>query len=169
MRRGFLLPLIVCLLFVPAAAAQAQLSKSIGIGVASPQGEFGDYFDEGYTVRGQFQLSALGLIAVHTQAGWTRFSSDFDPGTVVPDSNVPASIEGIDGDADILHAGVGARLGVFGLAFVGANAAYFFGDGDEDVGFFPEIGVGLGPLEVVADYRIGSDFNWFGLRGALKF
>jgi len=72
MRRGFLLPLIVCLLFVPAAAAQAQLSKSIGIGVASPQGEFGDYFDEGYTVRGQFQLSALGLIAVHTQAGWTR-------------------------------------------------------------------------------------------------
>jgi len=82
---------------------------------------------------------------------------------------VPASIEGIDGDADILHAGVGARLGVFGLAFVGANAAYFFGDGDEDVGFFPEIGVGLGPLEVVADYRIGSDFNWFGLRGALEF
>jgi len=30
-------------------------------------------------------------------------------------------------------------------------------------------GVGLGPLEVVADYRFGSDFDWFGLRGALKF
>jgi len=165
----FTLPALVALVLAVPGDAHAQASASIGAGVATPQGEFGDFFDSGYTIRAQLALSALGLVEVHTQAGWSRFSSDFDPGTVVPDGDVPAGIEDIDGDADIFHAGVGARLGVFGLAFIGANGAYFFGDGDDDVGFFPEIGVGVGPLEVVADYRFGSDFDWFGLRGALKF
>lgn len=153
MRTRALLTLVLGLFLVTAGTAHAQTSASIGVGVASPQGDFGDVVDEGYTVRAQLALSALGLVSVHTQGGWTRF---------------PAESE-VDDDANILHAGVGARLGVFGIMFVGANGAYFFGDGDDEVGFFPEIGVGLGPLEVVADYRVGSDFDWFGLRGALKF
>lgn len=169
MRTRFILPALAALALTVPADASAQANASIGVGVASPQGDFGDFFDSGYTVRGQFALSALGLFEVHTQAGWSRFGLGYDPGFVVADGDVPAEIEAIDGDADIFHAGVGARLGILGLAFIGANGAYFFGDGDDDIGFFPEIGVGLGPLEVVADYRFGSDFDWFGLRGALKF
>jgi hypothetical protein len=134
-------------------AAPAHGQTSIGVGIASAQGDFGDVADNGYTIRAQRALSLLGLVAIHAQGGWSRFEAKGESSA----------------DADILHAGVGARLGGFGLVFVGANAAYFFGDGDDEIGFFPEVGIGLGPLEVVADYRLGSDFNWFGLRGALKF
>jgi len=144
-------------LALAAQPAQAQLSTSIGAGIAAPQGDLGDGFDNGYTVRGQVGLSLVGLVEGHVQAGWSRF---------------PVK-EGVVGgeDADIYHAGVGARVGL-GLIFVGANAAYFFGDdpGDNsELGFFPEVGIGLGPLEAVADYRIDGDAKWFGIRAALKF
>jgi len=143
--------LALTLLVAFATPARAQLGASIGAGVATPQGDLEDAYDSGYTARAQLTLSALGLFEVHGQAGWTRF---------------PAKSDAVD-DLDQLHAGAGARLSVFPLVFVGANAAYFFGDADEEVGFFPEVGVGLGPLEVVLDYRVGDE-GWLGIRGALK-
>jgi hypothetical protein len=160
MRSCISLSVLIGFALLSAGQAHAQASASLGVGLASPQGDLGDYFDSGYTVRAQLALSALGIVEVHTQAGWSRFP--------VGDATVDREEYQV-GDADLLHAGVGARLGIFGLIFVGANGAYFFGEGDNEIGFFPEVGIGIGPLEVVADYRFGSDFDWFGLRGGLKF
>ena len=141
-------------LTLPSAAA-GQLYTSIGGGPAFPTGDLGDAFGSGFTVRGQAGLSFV-LVDAHVQAGYTRFGSDVDT-----DSEAFAG-----DDWSVFHTGIGARVGL-GLVWVGANAAYFFGDGDDEIGFFPEVGVGLGPIEVVADYRIG-DPNWGALRAALK-
>lgn len=152
-----LAPLLACLALHP-GGAEAQTSTSVGIGLAAPLGNFGDFAGTGYTVRGQAGLSLV-LADVHLQAGWSHF----------PGEDATVAGETISGEgADIFHTGVGARLGL-GLLWVGANAAYFFGDGDDGVGLFPEIGLGLGPLEVVGDIRIDGDAKWAAIRGALRF
>jgi hypothetical protein len=145
--------LLLALVAAGASPAHAQIgtTTSIGVGWATPQGDLDDAVDDGYTVRAQLGLSALGLIQIHGQGGWTRFG---------------AGSESAD-DVDLLHAGVGARVGL-GLVFVGANAVYFFGDGDDEVGFFPEIGVSLLMLELVADYNFSADRDWFAVRAALR-
>lgn len=134
--------------------AQAQFTLGLGGGIAQPMGDFGDVVDRGITARGQLGLSLL-LAGAHAQVGVTRF-----PG---------AEIGGVNADdATILHAGVGGRLGL-GLIFVGLNGLYFFGDGDDGVGYVPEVGISLIKLEVVADGRLDGDQKWVGLRAGLKF
>jgi hypothetical protein len=136
--------------------AQGQLYSSLGLGVVSPQGDFGDYYDMGVTFRGQAGISILSILDAHLQTGVTSFvlSDDY---------------EGSDGeDANVYHAGVGARVGL-GFIFVGGNAAYFFGDGESDLGLFPEVGVKIWRLEAVADYRIDGDENWGAVRLAWRF
>jgi hypothetical protein len=143
---------LAALISIP-SAANAQLSTSIGAGVAIPQSDLADTVDDGYTIRAQLGLSALGLFQLHAQGGWSRFG---------------AASESFE-DVDILHAALGARIPVLPLVKIGLNAAYFFGDSDEEgLGFFPEISVGLGPLEAVADYRFGDE-GWLSLRGAIRF
>lgn len=147
--------------------AQGQLYTSLGGGVATPVGDFGDVADPGFTLRGQLGLSLV-LADVHLQAGVSRFpgaSFEFDGETFEIDENFTQ-----------YHLGAGGRFGL-GLIWVGATGVFMFGDGVEEVeeydidglAFLPEVGVGLGPIEVVADYLIQSDVNWIGLRAAFKF
>jgi hypothetical protein len=68
----------------------------------------------------------------------------------------------------VYHAGAGARLGL-GFLWVGANAAYFFGDGEEGVGFFPEVGVKIWRLEGVLDFRVDGDEKWGAARVGFRF
>jgi hypothetical protein len=147
--------LLALALGLSAAPLSAQTYGSLGLGAAVPTGDFGDIYDTGYTIRGQAGVSLV-LADVHLQTGVSRFSGQ-----------EIAAGESTD-DIAVYHAGAGARLGL-GLIWVGANAAYFFGDGDDGVGFFPEVGVGIGPIEVVADYRIDGDFRWLALRGGWRF
>ncbi|HSM05928.1 MAG TPA: hypothetical protein VK858_15020 [Longimicrobiales bacterium] len=149
-------PLLAAVLVVPDRAA-AQSYGSIGAGVAFPTGELGDVTGTGFTVRGQAGLS-LGLIDAHVQAGWSRF-----PGEEIELEDVALEVE----DADIWHAGVGVRLGV-GIIWLGGNVFYSWGDTDDAFGFAPEVGVELGPIELVADYLFG-DTNWAALRAGVRF
>lgn len=143
---------LACLLVLGATEARGQIYTSVGVGMVQPLGDFDDAFDQGFTVRGQAGLSLL-LAGAHAQVGWSNFATDAD----TSDSE----------SANVYHAGVGGRLGV-GLFFVGANAAYFFGDGEDGIGYIPEVGISLLSLELVADGRIDGD-KWVALRGALKF
>ena len=144
--------LLVAPVLVAPATASAQLSASVGAGVANPLGDFGDDVDAGFTVRGQVGLNLL-VAGVHAQVGYSRFSG----------------VEsGETGNVNMYHYGLGGRAGV-GLAWFGATAARFSGDGEGSFGFIPEVGVGLGPLEAVADVRITGDRKWWALRGALRF
>lgn len=143
---------LACLLVLGAAEVQGQIYTSLGAGVTQPIGDFDDLYDRGFTVRGQAGLSLI-LAGAHAQVGWSNFATDVDT------SDTDA--------ANVFHAGVGGRLGV-GLFFVGANAAYFFGDGENGIGYIPEVGISLLSLEVVADGRIDGE-KWVALRGALKF
>lgn len=143
-------------LFVAAAApVTAQVRTSLGGGLAVPTGDLGDVTSPGLTVRGQIGVS-LGLVEGHVQAGWSRFPGSMDVGDL-----------GDGEDADVWHGGAGLRVG-FGMIWVGANALYSFGDTDDGMGFAPEVGVGLGPIEIVADYLFGTT-NWFAVRAAFGF
>jgi hypothetical protein len=144
---GFLLAALV---LTPTEGRSQGLTASVGVGAASGWSDLGDATDGGFTLRGQLGVDLL-VASVHGQVGWTRL-----PGR---------------GDADdfsTAHYGVGGRLGL-GLLWVGLNGAYFSGDGDDGMGFFPEVGVGLGPLEAVADVRVDGDQKWWSLRGAFRF
>lgn len=150
MRRIALVLSVLALTLIPARGVEAQLSTSIGAGVAGGLGDFGDAYDSGWTLRGQAGLNLL-LAGLHAQAGVTRLD-----GT-----------EGRDGTT-IFQGGIGGRLGV-GLFFVGANANYYIGDAIENgVGFAPEVGLSFLMLEAVADIRLDDDHMW-GVRVALKF
>ena len=158
MKRPFakLIPALLAVALLIPTAAQAQLQTSLAAGIATPTGDFGDLYDQGYTVRGQVGLSLL-FASVHAQVGVSRFSADPNSLALLTDNNL-----------NVYHYGVGARAGV-GLLWVGANAAYFSGDTDDGLGFFPEIGVGFLMFEAVADMRIDGDQKWYGLRAGLRF
>ena len=151
------IPAVAALCLLLPAAAEAQIGGSVGAGVTVPSGDFGDRLENGFTVRGQLGVSLL-VASVHGQVGWTRFPSK---------DLVNLELE----DLDIFHYGVGARVGM-GLFWVGLNGAYFSGfddDDDDGAGIFPEVGVGLGSLEAVADYRVDGDARWLSIRAAVKF
>ena len=149
-----LLVLALAVLALTTTDVEAQITPSVGVGLAHPFGDFADAYDRGFTVRGQAALSLL-LAGVHAQAGLSRFPAE--------------EVEGVSrDDATIYHAGVGGRLGL-GLVFVGANALYFFGDGEDEMGIVPEVGISLLMLEAVLDLRATGDQKWVGIRAALKF
>jgi len=149
-----LIPALLAIFLVLPTSAEAQLQTSLTGGIIAPIGDFGDTYDPGYSVRGQVGLSFL-LASVHAQVGVSRFSAN---------DSAPAATD----DLNVYHYGVGARAG-FGLLWVGANAAYFSGDGDDGLGFFPEVGVSFLMLEAVADMRIDGDQKWYGLRAGIRF
>lgn len=155
MRRLPIALALSALLAIAAPGAAQGLGWSVGAGVANPLGDFGDFYGPGYTLRGQLALDLV-LVDVHAQAGWSRFSADDD----VSDA--------VDETANLTHIAVGTRFGL-GLLWVGANAGYFSGDDEDGLGFFPEVGAGLGPVEAVLDVRIDGDTKWWALRGAIRF
>jgi hypothetical protein len=140
------LGLLACLAVCP-TGARAQY-VSLGVGGANPRGDFGDFFRSGFTVRGQAGLSLV-LIDAHIQAGWSRFRAE---------ENAPT-----DDAANLYHFGPGARFGL-GLGWVGVNAFWFSGDGDDGMQIVPEIGIGFGPLEGVLDAAVTGDTKWLALR-----
>jgi hypothetical protein len=165
-RPTLLAALVLAVLLALPGQGQAQIYTSVGAGVANPMGDFGDLADSGFTLRGQAGLSLV-LADVHLQAGYSRF-----PGREFTFGGDTFEVEE---DFNQFHVGAGGRLGL-GLIWVGASGVYMFGDGIDEVdfssdgiAFLPEIGVGLGPIEVVADYLLHSDVNWIGLRAAFKF
>jgi len=144
--------LAVGALMVAPTAAEAQLSASITGGIANATGDAGDVTDSGFTVQGRAELSLL-LAGVHANAGFTRLS-------------------GADGfeDADLWNAGVGARVGLGPLLWVGANGNYYAGgDIDNEFGIVPEVGASIGPLEAIIDYKATGDIKFWSIRAGLRF
>ena len=135
------------------SAAEAQLSTSVSAGVAGPTGDAGDIADTGFTVQGRVGLSLL-VAGLHANGGFTRL-----PGK----DSVGAD------DADVWNVGVGAKFGLAPLLWVGANANYYTGDGSDEMGIVPEIGVSIGPLEAIADYKVTGDVKFWSLRVGIGF
>lgn len=140
------------LLFGPREVRAQGLQFSGGLGYAAPIGSISDFQSQGYTLRGQAGLNLL-LASVHAQAGWTHLA-------------------GRDGQeaVHIQHLVAGGRFGL-GLVWTGLNAGWFRDPDNKGNGFgyLPEIGAGLGPLEVVFDFRPSGPNKWWSLRGGLRF
>lgn len=140
------LGLLVCLSLCPVDGYAQYVG--VGAGATNPRGDFGDAYRPGFTLRGQAGLSLV-LIDAHIQVGWSHFRAEETAPT--------------DDAANLYHIGPGARFGL-GLGWVGANAFWFFGDGDDGMQIVPEIGIGFGPLEGVLDASVTGDAKWFALR-----
>ena len=148
-------PLLILAFALGAPQADAQIYGSAGVGAAKPFGDFKDVADLGITFRGQAGIS-LWIADVHLQTGVTSFTAA---------DGVP---EDEDDNLNIYHAGAGARVGL-GFLWVGANAAYFFGDGEKGIGFFPEVGAKIWRLEVVGDVRVDGSEKWAAARVGFWF
>lgn len=145
--------LIAARMFFGAGGVQAQgLQFSGGLGYAAPIGSISDFQSQGYTLRGQAGLNLL-LASVHAQAGWTHLNGR--------EGQEPVNIQ---------HLVAGGRFGL-GLVWTGLNAGWFRDPDNEgnSFGYLPEIGAGLGPLEVVFDVRPSGPNKWWSLRGGLRF
>ena len=149
------LPLVLLGFVLGAPGAEAQAYGSLGLGAAKPFGDFKDVADLGLTFRGQAGVR-LWIFDAHLQTGATTFTAADD----VSESD--------DDNRTIYHAGAGARLGL-GFLWVGANAAYFFGDGEKGIGFFPEVGAKIWRIEIVGDVRIDGDEKWAAARIGYRF
>jgi hypothetical protein len=146
--------LALALLALAAPGAQAQRYESIALGAAKPvRDDFGKDYATGYTGRGQLGYS-MSFADVHLQVGYTRFPVEED----VTDRE----------DLSVLHAGVGVRIAL-GAFWVGGNAAYFFGGGEEGVGYVPEVGLKIWRFEAVADLRVDGDEKWGAARLGFRF
>ena len=144
---------LVIALAACAHTAQAQNVNSVGLGGVLPQGDYADIVDPGFSLRLQ-SATVYDRSEVQLQTGWSRFSG--------------RELLGLETEsADVFHIAFGARIG--GKVFVGANGGYFWGDTDNGFGFLPETGLRLGPLELVADYRVDGEENWLGLRAGWRF
>lgn len=128
------------------------LRVSGGLGYAAPIGTFSDFQSQGYTLRGQVGLNLL-VASVHAQAGWTHLSGR--------GGNDPVNVQ---------HLVAGGRFGL-GLLWTGLSAGWFRDPDDTGnaFGYLPEIGAGLGPLEVVLDVRPSGSNRWWSLRGGFRF
>lgn len=148
----------VAALAVLPAAGSSQEFAAVGGGVVVPTGSLRERAEQGYTVRGRVGIS-LGFAHVQLLGGWSRLAGK---DLLVDDIVEPGE------DLDLFHAGVGVRVGL-GAIWLGANAADFFGDGDEGIGFIPELGFVVGPFEVVADSRVHGPDTWAAVRAAIRF
>ena len=163
LRSLFLLGGLVAVGAAFASPAHAQGATSVGAGWVWPVGSLDDRYDRGIMLRGQQSFQLL-ILQVHLQGGFTRLSGVED--AVIPDSQPRSVVPSADA-ADMIHAGMGLRLGL-GLGWVGGTAAYFIGDLEDEVAYLPEVGVRLGPAELVGEFRLG-DRRWAGLRAGITF
>jgi hypothetical protein len=150
-------PVFLAVFAISAHSADAQVHYSVGAGMSAPiGGDLKDNYGAGFTLRGQAGLS-LAVAGVHLQTGWTTFSVSDDP----KDTSVEDRF-------DLYHVAAGARVAL-GFFWVGANAAYFFGDGEKGGGLVPEVGFRVGPIEGVADGRLDGNEKWVSARLNLRF
>lgn len=148
------------LLLLAPTSAEAQLSGSITGGLSNPTGVLGDLNDRGFTVQARGELSLL-IAGVHAGVGYTRFAGkDIDIDEVSTKSD----------PLGVYNVGVGGRVGLGLVLWVGANGNYYFGDiNGGDFGLVPEVGASLGPIEAIVDYKITGDLKWFSARVGFRF
>ncbi len=144
--------LVVCI--VP-RAIQAQPYQSVTAGIVVPTSILADQVERGLQARVAVGLSAA-FVGLQIEAGAARF-----PALAPDDPEIGADLERF-------HVGLGARLEM-AMFRVGADGIYAFGEGDDGFGLVPELGVGLGRLEVMLDHRLDGDWRWWGLRVGIGF
>lgn len=135
-----------------AAPASAQL-PGVGLGLSAgaryavPSGDFGDAVKPGYGGYVKVEIGAL-MLGAAAEANITRFGGE----------------EGFDG-VTVLGIQAGPRIGM-GLFKVGLDLGWY--SEVEEVGYTPNISVGLGPLEAGAGATFFSGGRWLYLRGGIK-
>ncbi|NNK63656.1 MAG: hypothetical protein HKO98_10680 [Gemmatimonadetes bacterium] len=146
-----------------ASPARAQPTTTVSAGWVWPRGGLDDRYDRGVIVRARRGFPLL-IAELHIQGGFTRLpGAQPRPPGADPSGLLPASADA----ANLLHAGMGLRVGL-GLLWVGGTAAWFVGDLDDEMTFLPEVGLRLGPTELVGEVRWGER-RWAALRAGVRF
>jgi hypothetical protein len=153
----------LCAWGVAPTEAAAQPSTTVSAGWVWPRGGLDDRYDRGIAIRARRGFPLL-IAELHVQGGFTRLPGG-QPRS--PSAHDPGPIPGSADAADLLHGGMGLRIGL-GMFWVGGTAAWFVGDLDDEMTFLPEAGVRLGPTELVTEVRWGER-RWIALRAGLRF
>ncbi len=132
----------------------------VGVGVILPTSDFGDAYDVGYGAHVVLDYPVTPLASIYADLGWQGFKGK---GVDLDSAELDAP------DISIFNASAGGRVGL-GSFYLGAELGYYFSDDvDNEVGLTPLIGLGLGPVDVSARYKLLDDLEWFELRGSLSF
>ena len=144
MKRNLIAALVA--LMVVGAAGSAW-GFGIGIGYRLPSGDFGDDYDGGYGANFAMLFPVAPKITAWGDVGYTRFQG-----------------KGVYSDIDVWGFNGGAKFSLTSL-YVGGELGYF--TKVEDFALTPLVGIGLGPIDVSARYKLG-DHNWWDFRASIS-
>jgi hypothetical protein len=133
---------------VPATAQLPGISKSLGVRIASPSGDFGDAVESGFGGYFKLEVGAL-MLGAAAEVNMTRFGGE----------------EGLE-SSTVFGIQAGPRLGM-GLLKLGLDLGWY--TEVEKTGYTPNVSLGLGPLEAGAGATFFSGGRWFFLRAGLRF
>ena len=124
----------------------------IGLGYRLPSSNFGDLYDGGFGANVAMFFPVAPKIAVYGDVGYTQFQGK-------------EIIAGIDADnLNVWGFNAGAKFSLTNLYF-GGELGYF--TEVDEFSLSPLVGIGLGPIDVSARYKLG-DFNWWDFRASIS-
>lgn len=150
----------ICLLtaLMVLGSAGAAWSLGLGVGYRLPVGDFSDLYDGGFGANVVMEFPLAPTISAYGDVGYTRFVGK-DLGSLL---GVPLGSD----DVDVWGFSAGAKFGIGGL-YLGGEVGYF--TEIDETGLSPLVGMGFGPLDLSARYKITGDANWLDLRLAISF
>jgi hypothetical protein len=139
---------VLVVLAAPLSAQLPGLSKSVGIRVATPSGDFGDVAEDGFGGYLKLEVGAL-MLGAAAEVNMTRFGGE----------------EGLE-SSTVFGIQAGPRLGM-GLFKIGLDLGWY--TEIEKTGYSPNVSLGFGPLEAGAGATFFDGGRWLYIRGGLRF
>jgi len=150
----------ICLLAAVAVLGTTGAAWAIGVGLGfrAPTGDFGDLYDGGFGANVVMEFPLAPTISAYGDVGYTTFYGQ----DLVIDGTTATAVD----DIDVWGFSAGAKFGIGGF-YLGGEVGYF--TEIDETGLSPLVGMGLGPLDISARYKITGDANWIDLRASISF
>jgi hypothetical protein len=146
MKRSLVAAILALMVLGTAGSAWA---FGVGVGYRLPTGDFGDAYDGGFGANVMLGFPVTPLVTVYGDLGYTNFQGS--------DATDDISVWGFN---------AGAKVNLM-MLYVGGEAGYF--TEVDEFSLSPLVGMGVGPLDLSARYKLTGDAHWFDLRASISF